>query len=541
MAELVDAHDSKSCGAIHEGSTPSPGTKVDKYIIYDILADMTQKQQIGTFIKSLREQKNITQKEFAQMLKTSQSAVARMEKGEQNFTTELLGKVSQALDKNILSLNDSIDFEVHGGKKLHGTIKTNFSKNGSVGLLCASLLNKGKTTLHGIARIEEVYRVIEILESIGAKVEWNGKKNSLTVAPPKKFNIRGINRESAIKTRSIIMLMGPLIHHLKDFYLPHASGCNLGKRTIAAHNYALEALGAKIKTTNDSYKIKSGKLRPTEIVMYEAGDTACENVLMAAALIPGKTTIKFASSNYMVQEICFFLEECGVKIEGIGTSTLIVHGIKEIKKDIEYHNSEDPIESMTLLTAAIVTNSQLKITRVPINFLELELEKLRHMDLRFKITKRYKSYNKKTNLMDLEVYPSKLIAPRDKIHANPYPGINMDNLPFFVPIATQAKGSTMIHDWTYENRAIYLAELNRLGANITLADPHRLHIDGITPLKPAQLVCPPALRPAVVLLIAMLGAPGTSILRNVYMINRGYEEIVERLNSIGADIKIIRG
>lgn len=433
---------------------------------------------------------------------------------------------------------NTTDFEVHGGKKLHGSIKTNFSKNGSVGLLCASLVNQGKTTLHGIARIEEVYRVIEILESIGVKVKWIAQ-NSLTIIPPKKFDLKNINVESAIKTRSIIMLMGPLIHYLPNFSIPHASGCNLGKRTIAAHTYALNDLGVNIKTTNQSYEISNKKLKPAEIVMYEPGDTACENVLTAASLIPGKTTISFASGNYMVQEICFFLEKCGVKIEGIGSSTLVIHGIKKINQDIEYSNSEDPIESMMFISAAIVTDSKLKITRAPIDFLSLELEKLRRMGLKFKISKKYLSYNGRTNLVDLEIFPSKLIAPDDKIHALPYPGINMDNLPFFGAIALRAKGQTMIHDWTYENRAIYFTELNRLGAQITLADPHRVYIQGGTPLKPAQVVCPPALRPSMVILIAMLGASGTSILRNVYMINRGYEEISERLNSIGADIKVI--
>ena len=154
--------------------------------------------------------------------------------------------------------------------------------------------------------------------------------------------------------------------------------------------------------------------------------------------------------------------------------------------------------------------------------------------------KKYKSYNERTNLCDLQIFPSKLKALEDKIHATPYPGINMDNLPFFVPIAIRAKGQTMIHDWVYENRAIYFTELNRLGANVTLADPHRVYIQGGTTLKPAQVVCPPALRPAMIILIGMLGANGTSILRNVYMINRGYEEIAERLNSIGADIKILK-
>ena len=499
----------------------------------------TEKQKIGFFIKELRERRGMTQGEFAKALNTSQSSIPRMEKGEQNFTTELLSKISLVLEHQVVCINDSIDFQVNGGKKLSGTIKTNFSKNGSVGLLCASLLNKGITTLHGIARIEEVYRVIEILESIGISIKWINQ-NSIIITPPKQFKLENINVESAIKTRSIVMLIGPLIHKLNNFSLPHAQGCNLGKRTIAAHTYALEELGVKIKTTATNYEISRNKLKNAEIVMYEAGDTACENILTASALIPGKTEISFASANYMVQEICFFLEALGVKIEGIGTSNLIIHGIKEINKDIEYWNSEDPIESMMFISAGIVTDSHLTITRSPIDFLSLELEKLKRMGLKYKILKKYHSYNNRTKLADIEIFPSKLKALKDKLHSNPYPGINIDNLPFFVPIAIKAKGQTMIHDWVYENRAIYYTELNRLGANVTLADPHRVYIQGGTPLKTAQVVCPPALRPSMVILISMLGAPGTSILRNVYMINRGYEEIAERLNSIGADIKILK-
>jgi len=499
----------------------------------------TEQQKIGYFIKELRERRGMTQAEFAKALNTSQSSIPRMEKGEQNFTTELLLKISNVLDHQIVSINDSIDFQVNGGKKLSGTIKTNFSKNGSVGLLCASLVNSGVTTLHGIARIEEVFRVVEILESIGVAVKWINQ-NAVTITPPTKFNLENINVESALKTRSIVMLMGPLIHKLSSFSLPHAQGCHLGKRTIAAHIYALERLGVKIKTTAKNYEITARRLKPRDIVMYESGDTACENVLTASALIDGTTKISFASANYMVQEICFFLEALGVKIDGIGTSTLIVYGIKEINKDIEYWNSEDPIESMMFISACIVTDSKLTIARCPIDFLSLELEKLKRMNLKYKILKRYYSYNGRTKLADIEIFPSKLKALTDKIHSNPYPGINIDNLPFFVPIAICAKGQTMIHDWVYENRAIYFTELNRLGANITLADPHRVYIQGGTPLKPAQVVCPPALRPSMIILISMLGAPGTSILRNVYMINRGYEEIAERLNSIGADIKILK-
>ncbi len=499
----------------------------------------TSQKQIGDFIKNLREHKAMTQGDFAKALGTSQSAVARMESGGQNFTTELLDKVSEVLEKNIVSVGTpSMDFEVRGGRKLKGTIKTNFSKNGSVGLLCASLLNRGVTTLHGIARIEEVYRVIEILESIGVKVKWQGP-NTVVINPPQKFTLEKMNVDSAVKTRSIIMIIGPLIHHLSKFSIPHASGCKLGKRTISAHTYALEDIGVKIETTNDEYIVEARKLKPADIVMYEPGDTACENVLTAVAGIPGTTTIKFASGNYMVQEVCFFLEKLGVKIDGIGGSTLIVHGVNDINKNIEYTNSEDPIESMMFISAAIATDSELTIERSPIDFLSLELEKLKRMGLKFNILKKYKSYNERTNLVDIKILPSKLNAPEDKIHALPYPGINMDNLPFFGVIAMKAKGQTLIHDWTYENRAIYLTELNRLGADVTLADPHRVYIQGGSTLKPAQIVCPPALRPSMVILIAMMATPGTSILRNVYMIKRGYEDIANRLNSIGADIKVI--
>lgn len=435
---------------------------------------------------------------------------------------------------------ESLDFKVTGGRKLSGSITTNFSKNGSVVLLCAALINKGKTTLHGISRIEEVNRLIEIMESIGVKVTWV-KKNTLEIVPPKKFAMSKLDKDAAAKVRSSLMFIGSLIHHVPKFNLPHAGGCKMGNRTIAAHRYGLEELSVKIVTKENHYEISAKKLKPADIVMYEAGDTAANNILMAAALIPGTTIIRFAPPNYQVQELCFFLEKMGVKIEGVGTTTLTVHGVKSFNAPLEYNNSEDPIESMMLISAAIVTDSKLIITRAPIDFLSVELLKLEKMGLKYTKTKRYKSYNGRTDLVDLTIMPSKLKAVSDKIHALPYPGINTDNLPFFVPIATQATGVTLIHDWMWETRAIYFTELNRLGAQLTLADPHRVFVTGKTKLKAAQVVCPPALRPAMIILIAMLAAEGTSILRNIYSINRGYEEIAARLNSIGAKVEVLKG
>ena len=161
------------------------------------------------------------------------------------------------------------------------------------------------------------------------------------------------------------------------------------------------------------------------------------------------------------------------------------------------------------------------------------------MGFKFKLSKKYKARNGATNLVDITTSPSKLHALEEKIYARPFPGLNSDNLPFFVPIATRTEGQTLIHDWMYEDRAIYYLDLNKLGADIILADPHRVYINGPTKLTGEEIVCPPALRPAAIILIAMLAASGKSVLRNIYSINRGYEDLANRLNKLGAKIKIL--
>ena len=503
-----------------------------------------EQKRIGAFIRSLRKEKGMTQAEFAEKLGTAQSAVARMERGGLNFSTQELIKIGNVLDQQLIKIHreERDDFIIHGGKKLNGSIQTNTSKNGAMGLMHAALLNKGVTTLHGIPKIQEVYRIIEIFQSIGIKVEWI-KEHSIKITPPKKYKFDAINKKSARSVRSFMMSIGPLIHHLKSFEIPTAGGCKMGERTIAAHKHGIEALGVKITTKNTGYLVERKKLKPAEIVMYEASDTATENILIAAAGIPGKTTIHFAQQNYMVQDVCFYLEKLGVRIEGIGSLKLVIHGKKNINVDVEHHHSEDPIESMMFIASAIVTHSQLTITRCPIDFLKLELLKLEKMGVKMKRSKVYKSKNKKTDLVNITVLDSDhlgLTALNDKIHAQPYPGINTDNLPFFVPIAMCAKGTTLIHDWMWENRAIYFTELNRLGAGIRLADQHRVLVEGQEKLNAGEIVCPPALRPSTMILVTMLGIEGRSILRNVYSIKRGYENIVERLNSIGAEIEVVK-
>lgn len=495
--------------------------------------------KIGRRITEYRARRHLTQAQFAVMLGTSQSAVARMEKGEQNLSAKMMLKIGDILDKELITLDDrSLNFKIHGGRKLSGTVTTKTSKNSAVVMLCAALLNRSTTTLKNMPKIEEVYRVIEVLLSIGVNVRWH--EADVVITPPRRLKLASIDEAAAMRTRSVLLLLGPLIHRVNDFQLPQPGGCKLGSRTVRPHLYALENFGVNIVARRGYYHVTSKRLHETEMVLYESGDTVTENALMAAAGIEGVTIIKFASANYMVQDLCVFLQLLGVKIEGIGTTTLTVFGRAVIDAPVEYSISEDPIESMLFIAAAATTKSSITIKRCPIDFLELELIKLQKMGFKYDQTGRYKAANGHTDLVDISTHPSNLVALEEKIYARPYPGLNMDNLPFFAVIATQARGQTLVHDWTYENRAIYYMELTKLGADMILADPHRVYIKGPTKLRPGEIICPPALRPAAIILIAMLATQGTSILRNVYSINRGYEDLYDRLNGLGANIEVLK-
>ncbi len=493
--------------------------------------------RLGRLISELRKMRGLTQAELATKLGTSQSAVNRIEKGGQNLSLDMLSRISDVLQKPLIAVgNQGVNLSINGGQELSGEITLKTSKNAAVGLLCASLLNKGVTKFKSFPRIEEVFRIIEVLESIGVKIKWL-PGNDLEIKRPARLQMDKLDAKAAKRTRSVLMMIGPLMHELKEFKIPYAGGCKLGARTVQPHLFGLEEFGVTIVAKDRHYLVETSSKRPDYVTLYESGDTVTENVVMAAAKAPGKTIIQMASAN-----VCLYLQELGVKIDGIGTMTLAVTGTnKEIKRDITYAPAEDPIEAMFFVSTAITTNSEITIKRVPIDFMTLEMLKLKKMGLQYDQTDRYKAANGFTDLVDITVHKhnGKLRALSDKIHANIYPGLNQDNLPYFVPICAVAKGRTLIHDWTYENRAIYYTELTKIGANIELADPHRVHVTGPTKFSTADLACPPALRPASLLLIGMLAAPGKSMLRNVYTINRGYEDLAARLNSLGADIEVI--
>lgn len=499
--------------------------------------------QVGALVRGARQNRGLTQAQLAERLGTSQSAVHRIEQGRQNLSLELIGRISAALDSEIISVGapKRSHLLVEGGHRLEGRIEVNSSKNGAVALLCASLLNTGRTVLRGVARIVEVDRIVDVLRSVGVRATWAPNGRDLEIVRPATLDLANIDVDAAVRTRSIIMFFGPLLGLEPAFELPYAGGCDLGTRTVEPHMIALRRFGLDVTATAGTYHATvtpgTGDL---SIVLTERGDTVTENALMAAAGRDGVTTIRNASPNYMVQDLCFYLELLGVRIEGIGTTTLRVHGRRGIDADVEYAVSEDPVEAMSLLTAGIVTSSEITVARVPIEFMEIELATLAEMGQQYTLSDEYLARNGRTRLVDVTVHPSELRAPIDKIHPMPFPGLNIDNLPFFAVIAASATGTTLIHDWVYEGRAIHLTDLTRLGADVRLMDAHRLQITGPTRWSGAEVSCPPALRPAVVILLAMLASKGTSVLRGVDIIARGYEQLTERLIELGAHIETFR-
>src|SRR5690606_22317097 len=292
--------------------SPSASRRCGRYLICDLQwVTMTESylSRIGNLIRDARRHKDLTQAELAALLGTSQSAIARIEQGKQNLSLEMLARIGEKLDSEIVKVGSPVpqNLRITGGVKLSGEIDVRTSKNAAVALLCASLLNKGRTTLRNLARIEEVNRITEVLTSIGFKIRWLGDSNDLEIVPPAKIDLGSMDEAAARRTRTIIMFLGPLLHEFDTFELPYAGGCDLGTRTVEPHMTALRQFGLEVTATMGSYHaVVDRSRRPVRpIVLTERGDTVTENVLLAAARHPGETVIRNASPNYMVQDLCF--------------------------------------------------------------------------------------------------------------------------------------------------------------------------------------------------------------------------------------------
>ncbi|HET7139963.1 MAG TPA: helix-turn-helix domain-containing protein, partial [Arthrobacter sp.] len=308
---------------------------------------MTQEtaEHVAATLRDARSEKGWTQGQLAAALGTSQSAVARMEQGKQNLSLKMIQRLETIFDRSIVKVGkpQMTHLRIEGGRTLSGAVDVNSSKNAGVALLCASLINRGTTVLRRLARIEEVNRIVEVLTSIGVECTWLNDTD-LQLRRPAVLNLDAMDVEAARRTRSVIMLLGPLLDESSEYRLPYAGGCDLGTRTVQPHMQALRQFGLSVEATAGFYTVQAPRpdVEDRSFVLSERGDTVTENAIMAAAHRRGTTVIRNASPNYMVQDLCFYLEMLGVKIDGVGTTTLKITGRPLIDVDIEYFPSEDP-------------------------------------------------------------------------------------------------------------------------------------------------------------------------------------------------------
>lgn len=423
-------------------------------------------------------------------------------------------------------------FEIIGGKKLKGEIEVRGSKNATTPILAATLLTKKKCIISNVPLIEDVFRMIEILESLGAKIFWKGKRTIEIEA--KKIDASKLDLTAVKRLRSSILLLGALSGRTDKFKIPYPGGCVIGARPLDTHFDALRKMGVsavekEIKINGKSggcYFVNASKRKNARVVLRELSVTGTENAMILAASIPGKTTIKIAASEPHVEDLGRVLIKMGAKIKGLGTHTLEIWG-KENLEGMKHKIIPDANEAATFLIMGVATRSPIIVKNALEEHLDLVLEKLKEFGASFKIGKNY-----------IQVIPSENIKAVSKVDTRPYPGIPTDVQAPFGVLATQANGKTLIHDSLYEGRFNYVSEIRKMGAKAKALDVHRALIEGPTKLK-GKTIISFDLRAGASLIIAALVAEGKTIIKEIYQVDRGYEKIEERLQKLGAEIKRI--
>ncbi len=416
-------------------------------------------------------------------------------------------------------------FIINGNRPLKGEIEVRGAKNAAFPILAASLLTKDECLIENLPLIEDLFRMIEILEGMGSKISWVGER-SITIRNS-QINPLKVREDLVCLLRGSVLFFGPLLSRFGKVRFPQPGGDIIGARPINTHLDGFSQMGVSVAKDGDKYLLKAPQKKEKEVVLNEFSVTATENLMLFASLIPGKTIIKTADQDYQVIELAKFLKKMGVKVRGAGTHEIIIEGSKRLK-GVKHQLIYDPIEAGTFILTAAATRGNVLVKNVETSFLELPLKKLKDFGIPYQIV------GKKC----IRVLPWKSLRI-DKIQSLPYPGIPSDLQSAFGVLATQAKGSTLIHDPLYEGRLKYLEEINKMGAEIYFADPHRAIINGPTQLYGRELGSFD-LRGGAALIIAGLIAKGKTIINNVYQIDRGYERIEERLQQLGADIKRVK-
>lgn len=442
------------------------------------------------------------------------------------------------------------EFIIEGGHPIGGKITAQGNKNEALPILGAALLNPKFSVVRNIPDIEDIKNLLSILEFVGAKIETLQKadeQNSLALKVHTENIASGqLPPDLTSFIRGSVTLMAPLLARTGEVYLPKPGGDKIGRRRIDTHLLALQQLGADVQIFREGYRLKAKQLKGKEILLDEASVTGTENAIIAASVAKGKTIIENAASEPHVQGVARFMQSMGVEIDGIGSNMLHIRGVEHYTnlKETEHDIGPDYLEIGSFIAMAALTNGELTVE----NVLPKDLRMIRHLFERLGITFDYVPQTNEQGITQTNLFVpagQTLNIHTDahgeiiKIEDAPWPAFPADLISIVLVAATQCNGTVLIHEKLFESRLYFTDKLIGMGAKIVLCDPHRAVVIGPSPLHAAK-VSSPDIRAGMAMVIAALAAAGTSTIQNVIQIDRGYQNIDERLKKLGAYIERVK-
>jgi UDP-N-acetylglucosamine 1-carboxyvinyltransferase len=418
-------------------------------------------------------------------------------------------------------------FIIHGGKPLTGTMVPSGNKNAALPLMAACLLTEEPIVLHNMPNITDTQTMRNLMESLGVQVRQIDASSYEFLA--KDIHPSDLDPDFCRQIRASILLAGPMLARSGELRLPPPGGDVIGRRRVDTHILALNKLGA-LFSYNDSFHFSAPQLKGTEILLDEASVTATENTIMAAVKAEGRTIIRNAASEPHIQQLCQFLNLLGADIKNIGSNTLIIDGVKELHGG-EFTIGPDYLEVISFVGAAVVTRGEIRIKDAGVEHLKMIQLVFRRLGVDFDFIGDDVWVGSNQRL----VIEPDLGNAIPEISVMPWPSFPTDLMSIAIVIATQSIGSILFHDWMYPSRMFFTDKLVSMGAQIVLCDPHRCIVQGPTRLNGEKLDSPD-IRAGIALVLAALSAKGTSVIRNVSQIDRGYENIDLKLAALGADI-----
>ncbi len=422
---------------------------------------------------------------------------------------------------------------VRGGNKLKGEITPAGNKNSALPILCATLLTDEPVTIHNFPDLTDINKLITLMQELGSKVDWD-KENQVVTIDNSNFCDSFGDEGFPLGMRGALLILAPLLHRHKKLEIEEEiGGCSLGIREIDPHLEVLKQLGAKV-STNGSIKIDARKgLIGNSLWQDYMSVTTTENFVMAAAQAKGRSVMMNAASEPHVQDLCNFLIAMGAKIEGVGSSTLVVEGVENLHGG-EFTVSSDHHEITTLLALGAMTGGNVRVTKaIPEHFplINRTFEK-------FGVTIKYDgdtAYTQRNgSLKVVEPYTKNLLQ---KVEAAPWPYFPTDLLPLMLALAVRAEGNIMFWNKIYEGGLFWIPEMIKFGAHIVMCDPHRVIVFGGKELRPATVDAPNIIRATVALMMVALTIDGESVIKNADSIKRAHPHFVENLQALGADIE----